>query len=118
MKKALIVTIGIGLAAIGVALAGGGARDRYKVTVDPNSYTLPANLSDPALVVLARTQNGYVYRQWQEEFGDTERTFLLYSLTFNRELLANTAQRLARLEARIAALEPPADPNEPVDPNE
>jgi len=99
MKKAAFLLV---LAAVVVA---GGARYSAKVVVDPASYTMPVDPNDAIWAVVNQSNDPNTYAKWQVQFGDSERTKVIYSASFNREVLVQVSQQVAALQARVAALE-------------
>ena len=107
----------LGMLVCGVLVAAVGM-DRYPttVTVDPNIYTAPMDANDLAYQIIPLAP-----KEWTRNFGDNERTRLLYTCN---ELI----KAVMILEKRISALESPkvdpnvpasiVDPNAPSDPNE
>ena len=101
MKKALVILLV--LAAVVVAT---GSRYSSQIVVDRASYTLPVDPNDPIFTALRLQGDPAIYNQWVAQFGATERTKLIYDVSFNREIVINLAQRVISLEARVTALEP------------
>ena len=107
--KNVLISISIVLAIVVVTYGG---RYSEQVVVDPQSYTLQVDPNDPIFAALQQQGDPAIYAGWQAQFGATERTKLIYDVSFNREVLVGMVQRLAALDARVTALEPaPIDPN-------
>jgi len=108
MKKVTII-----LLVLATVIVASGTRYSAKIVVDPASYTMPVDPNDAIFAVVNQSNDPDTYAKWQVQFGDSERTKVIYSASFNREVLVQVSQQVAALQARVTALEPVPiiDPN-------